>query len=256
MPIMSTANDQQTPPPSTQSMYAGKAALLRPITFAASQAAMIEQQQQQPMYTAGYRQFHQAAAYSMPPDVTLYIANLHERVTRLEELIYSDERVSGRKDGRKEASVMTPIELREHLDRLCTPQLQLSPNPSTRELNIIVDELASYHCGIERPSLLSSARKWFRKRREYMTSRINASCEKVFYEDRIVSEEALKNVIARIDAEPELVERVRELSALDLARNEAADKFLREKMAGYLKAQYDKTHLSVVLSDAAASRKS
>lgn len=120
---------------------------------------------------------------------------------------------------------------------------------------MIVDELLTYQGGIERSSLLSSARKWFRKRREYMTSRVNTSCEKVFYEDRIVSEDVLKNVIARIDSEPELVERVRELSTLDLARNEATDKFLREKMARYLKAQYDKTHLSVVLSDAAASRK-
>lgn len=107
MPIMSTANDQQTPPSSTQGMYASKSALLRPITLAASQAAMIEQ----PAYTAGHRHHHQVVTYSMPSDVALYIANLHERVTRLEELIYSDERMSGRKEDRKEAFAMDSTEL-------------------------------------------------------------------------------------------------------------------------------------------------
>lgn len=61
---------------------------------------------------------------------------------------------------------------RSHLDRYCMPVIEVSPNPNAASINRVAAELEEIYETLDRKAIVSQIRRWFRKRREEMSTRI------------------------------------------------------------------------------------
>lgn len=125
-------------------------------------------------------------------------------------------------------------EQRRALDHYCLPLLRKRITPTTSELNTIISRLESTYPTMERRRLLSKVREWFRKRREYMSSKVFTLCERLFPHS-IDTQKALDKAVYTLKHTPQLLESIVRTANLDLEDISIAREFCYEKSVVFLK---------------------
>ncbi len=129
-----------------------------------------------------------SALRGLSPEVSRDFFALLARVIRLEDSLERIHAIVAQQSEREVApAVAGPLPIqgvaaaaaeynslvsRVHLDRYCLPVLEEQPEPSTVAINGIVHELEMLYPTMESKQITSQIRKWFRKRREEMATRV------------------------------------------------------------------------------------
>lgn len=122
---------------------------------------------------------------------------------------------------------------RGHLDRFCLPVLEKTPEPSRAALSDISQRLAPLYDHLDRKSTLSQIRKWFRKRREEMTSRLIGALRRR-YASLLGELESINST--RQDIQNEIFDLTPIISEakLEIAEEEEARSFAKQKLLAFL----------------------
>lgn len=81
-----------------------------------------------------------------------------------------------------------------------------------------------------RKDLTKNVREFFRKRREYMSGRIDTACHSHFGDARIDSVEAESTVLEFVEGSLELIDSIRSRAQIDVEEPEAARAFVKERV--------------------------
>lgn len=81
-----------------------------------------------------------------------------------------------------------------------------------------------------RKELTKRAREFFRKRREYMSGRIDTACHNHFSDTRIDSLEAEHTVLEFVERSTEFIDMIRTKAQIDVEEDEAARVFVKERV--------------------------
>lgn len=168
------------------------------------------------------------------------LSRLQSRVARLEILVHQiafstnlTHLVDGAVDVSGRGALSGEIS-RGELDRVCLPVLQETAEPSHAKLSELARELETTHRHINFKIILSQVRKWFRKRREEMGTRITAAFRK-FYGSRLADEAGQAGLIRELEEESLPLNDVIKEARLDVGREEAALIFARCKCISFIK---------------------
>lgn len=138
-----------------------------------------------------------------------------------------------------------------------------NPNPDNQILNTLVNSLIERIQSsnpaiffnnpqlLSKTMLLSVVRRWFRKKREHMTTRLFAACDRLLPSTNLLSmtcESDLTKSILTVDTDPDLWKRVFVESGIQpFATDLVGMRFAREKMASYLKSKYERNHFKTMI---------
>jgi hypothetical protein len=121
---------------------------------------------------------------------------------------------------------------RNVLDRVCQPLLESCYDPDKTQLMDLVDELEKHHFyHIDRRILMSAVRRWFRKRREEMGSRIFMLCRTS--ELLTVDPNAIREFLRGLKDNVELLDKFRNRAGIEVKDVKAAREFCYEKIDSY-----------------------
>ena len=81
-----------------------------------------------------------------------------------------------------------------------------------------------------RKDLTKGVREFFRKRREYMNSRIDTACHSHFSDTRIDSVEAENTVLEFVESSYDLIDSIRSKAQVDVEEPVAARAFVKERV--------------------------
>lgn len=120
------------------------------------------------------------------------------------------------------------------LDKVCLPLLEKCYDPEKLELMDLVDDLEKHHFyHIDRRILMSAVRRWFRKRREEMGSRVFMLCKSA---ELINLEPAdIKDFLRSLKDNHELLDKIRARAGLDIKDEQQARQFCLEKIFSYFR---------------------
>lgn len=96
---------------------------------------------------------------------------------------------------------------------------------------------------MERRRLLSKVREWFRKRREYMSSKVFTLCERAFPYP-IDTQKTLDKALHTLKHTPQFLENIVRAANLDLEDTVVAQEFCYEKSVIFLKNALKRTQSS------------
>lgn len=117
---------------------------------------------------------------------------------------------------------------RTDLDDFLLPYLAQSPHLMSEQMPTVLDALQPHFPHVSTEALASLVREWYRKRREYMTHRVNAYCDKHFC--MLTELEVLPGLVADRMQQEAILRAVR----LDVTDNdECARQYLVERIAAY-----------------------
>jgi len=128
---------------------------------------------------------------------------------------------------------------RNILDKICLPLLEQCYDPDKGQLLVLVDELEKHFYHIDRRVLMSAVRKWFRKRREEMGTRVFMVCK--CPEVISVQPEDLKEFLRSLKDNTELLDRIRSKVFLEIKDAEQARAFCVEKVDSYFRRKLAQT---------------
>lgn len=81
-----------------------------------------------------------------------------------------------------------------------------------------------------RKELTKRTREFFRKRREYMSSRIDTACHNHFSDTRVDSLEAEHTVLEFVERSTEFIDMIRTKAQIDVEDDETARAFVKERV--------------------------
>lgn len=81
-----------------------------------------------------------------------------------------------------------------------------------------------------RKELTKGIREFFRKRREYMNSRIDTACHSHFEDTRIDSVEVESTMLEFVESSLELIDSIRSKAQIDVEEPGAARAFVKERV--------------------------
>jgi len=121
---------------------------------------------------------------------------------------------------------------RNILDRICQPLLETCYDPDKTRLMDVVDELEKHHFyHIDRRVLMSAVRRWFRKRREEMGSRVFMLCKTS--ELHSVDSAGIREFLRGLKENVELLDRFRSRAGIEIKDISAAREFCYEKIDSF-----------------------
>jgi hypothetical protein len=126
------------------------------------------------------------------------------------------------------------------LDRVCIPTLEVNYDPDKGKLLEIVSQLEKHFLHIDRRVLMSAVRKWFRKRREEMGTRIFFLCKSQEIFD--VSPANVREFLRGLKTNNDLLDKVRARAFLEIKDVEKAREFTAEKIDSYFRRKLINNH--------------
>lgn len=120
------------------------------------------------------------------------------------------------------------------LANCCHEVLAITAHPTLEHIGEIIAQLQSHHPCQSEKQLRSLVREWFRKRREYMATKIYRSCDRLLPKmsntlDENLMNEFIKEIIARKD----LVKVIKIEARLPMESDDEKMDFVREKIADF-----------------------
>lgn len=124
---------------------------------------------------------------------------------------------------------------RSHLDRHCMPVIEVSPNPNAAAINRIAVDLEETYKTLDRKVIVSQIRRWFRKRREEMSTRIVNAFRRRHRLPREEDMEAWELLLRQLDREEINLAPIVNDARLEIADSVMARQFAKEKLVSFLK---------------------
>ena len=161
-------------------------------------------------------------------------ASITTRLARLEAIVQQLPVVASWAEIQQPAvSADTREVSRGHLDRYCLPVLEVSPGPPAATINRMAQDLEGIYRHLDRRNIVSQIRKWFRKRREEMGSRILSALRRqysdILSEDQLAREFQSKVESGQIDLMGVVAD-----AKLEISDERAALTFARQKILSFL----------------------
>jgi hypothetical protein len=123
---------------------------------------------------------------------------------------------------------------RNILDRVCQPLLERCYDPDKSQLMDLVDELEKHHFyHIDRRTLMSAVRRWFRKRREEMGARVFMLCRTG--ELLNVPADRIREFLRGLKDDLELLDRFRSRAGIEVKDLTQAREFVFEKIDSFFR---------------------
>ena len=135
-------------------------------------------------------------------------------------------------------------EISDHLklEVICAPLFSVTPNPTTVELNRLVrDNQLKFQC--DQKELKVSVRKWFRLKRQEAGRRL-APVYHSEIEPFLTDSNTIEKVSETIRLKGELFCRIRDLSQLNFANQDALADFICDKIMSFRKSNVDSESVS------------
>lgn len=124
---------------------------------------------------------------------------------------------------------------RGHLDRYCLRTLEQSPEPTAASLSAIAQKIAenSHYEHLDRKTIMSQVRKWFRKRREEMGTRLVSALKRRHLQHltRQVEVEQLRSEIRNNNFD---LAHIMAEAKLEIVNEEEATAFAKHKLLSFL----------------------
>jgi hypothetical protein len=160
------------------------------------------------------------------------LASIHLRLTRLEETVMALSKERG-----ADESPSVEINQREisrgHLDRFCLPVLETAPEPTVAAFNRVAQQLGSIYRQLDRKSILSQVRKWFRKRREEMGGRIASSVKRKLSRS-LKDKDGIRELIDQVEKDECDLSAIINDARLEITGAEEAKSFTKQKTLSFL----------------------
>ncbi|PJF20065.1 hypothetical protein PSACC_00107 [Paramicrosporidium saccamoebae] len=168
------------------------------------------------------------------------LASVHLRLTRLEEAVTTLSRERSTQDDLGVELNQREIS-RGHLDRFCLPVLEATPEPTVISFNRVAQQLNNIYLRLDRKSILSQVRKWFRKRREEMGGRIASSVKRHFSQS-LKDTDSIRELIDLVERDECDLSVIINDARLEITNNVEAKLFTKQKILSFL-ARYKPAEL-------------
>lgn len=117
------------------------------------------------------------------------------------------------------------------LDRVCTSTLDHTYDPSKTQLTELAMVVERYVPNIDRRTIMSAIRKWFRKRREEMGARVFQYCRS---ELRVPTQE-IAGFVRGLRQNRQLLDTIIVKASIEIKRKETAREFVVEKIESFFR---------------------
>lgn len=125
---------------------------------------------------------------------------------------------------------------REQLDSYCNEKLKETTDPTNVELNQLAGVIERDYPEIPRKSIISQIRKWFRKRREDFTTKINNAL-KDYYKKELGANGGPARLLHLLDRDEVNVGEVIKRASLNVPDTPKLRHFCKEKMKSFIERQ-------------------
>lgn len=171
---------------------------------------------------------------NMVVQVRREVQDLNIRVTRLEQQLPTSPVEINQDDLQPRPPTGRNAISRSHLDRVCLPILEQDYGVSQVRLVEMAERLERLYPNLERRAITSAIRKWFRKRREEMGSRITSAMRRHFPDD-LKGSTRVQNLIRRVEEDRFDFDAILNDARLEILDPERALNFIKEKTLSFLR---------------------
>lgn len=158
------------------------------------------------------------------------------RLAHLEHAVYSAQQGQPNMF----AAVQTPQTFRSEpssirmrdLDRICYVEFALQPHPTNNDLSRMAQRIEGSFPGMGRRQIVSSIRKWYRKRRDENGQKVFSACIAIL-QPLIGSGLTVDELRLRLAHNPEFLQSMLDEAALEITNQELATQFMMEKIEAF-----------------------